>query len=95
MVSEYSSFDHLLTEYVGGHGLYQLKLTLLGSPLYSISPLILFLVVFSAYVPDHRCKIDGCDTKDSKVGKYNKIYNLLDFTINYFRAMKIFLSTDG
>ena len=67
MASEYSGFDHLLTEYVGGHGFYQLKLTLLASPLYSISPLVLFLVVFAAYVPDHRCKISTCEIETAQV----------------------------
>ena len=59
--SAYTGFDKILTEYVGGHGLYQLKTTLLLSPVYNMSGMIILLVVFSAYVPDHRCQVQLCD----------------------------------
>ena len=55
--SAYTGFDKILTEYVGGHGLYQLKTTLIMSPMYTMGGLVTFLVVFSAFVPEHRCKV--------------------------------------
>ena len=59
--SVYTGFDKILTEYVGGHGLYQLKTTLIMSPMYTMGGLVTFLVVFSAFVPEHRCKVQLCD----------------------------------
>ena len=61
------SFDEILTEYVGGHGLSQLKCTLLITIPYGFSLFLVFVIIFVSYVPDHRCQILNCDTQGQKV----------------------------
>ena len=67
MTSTYRGFDQILTEYVGGRGRYQLKITLLMTTLYWLTFPLLFLIVFSAYVPKHRCKVSACENITGKV----------------------------
>lgn len=71
MAPSYKGFDQILTEYVGGRGRYQLKITLLMTPLYWLTFPLLFLIVFSAYVPPHRCKVSACENITEKVSFYN------------------------
>lgn len=61
MPAEDANLDHILDQYVGGCGKYQFVKTLLLALCYYMSLGILFITVFTAYAPDHRCKISGCD----------------------------------
>ena len=73
MTPTYKGFDQILTEYVGGRGRYQLKITLLMTPLYWLTLPLLFLIVFSAYVPKHRCKVSACENITGKVSFFLSI----------------------
>ena len=75
------SFDKILTEYIGGHGLFQWKLTLLMMPLFALSLGIIFVIVFTAYAPNHRCKIPNCDTPSLQVTENIFEHEWLKFTI--------------
>ena len=71
MASRQLSFDEILTEYIGGHGVSQLKFTLAFTLPYGFSLGLVFIVIFASYVPDHRCQILNCDTQDRKVRYLN------------------------
>ena len=87
MTPTYKGFDQILTEYVGGRGRYQLKITLLMTPLYWLTLPLLFLIVFSAYVPKHRCKVSACENITEKV---SFIYLLYQTKSKYVSKYKLF-----
>ena len=70
---ETSSFDQILVNFVGGHGKYQIINSMLVAILYHASLEIIFIHVFTAHTPTHRCKIEGCETlNQSKVSANSK-----------------------
>ena len=73
MPSTYTGFDRILVDYVGGHGLYQLKTTLIMSLPNHLTGLITYLVVFSADMPNHRCQVNLCENQEKQ--------NWLEFAI--------------
>ena len=60
-MAEIGSLDHILSDYVGGCGRYQLFNTLLMTWVYQTSAVTLLLHVFTAYEPPHRCLIPECE----------------------------------
>ena len=79
---EKSSFDHILVTYVGGHGKYQVLNTIFMSILYHASLTLIFIHVFAAHSPQHRCKINGCEiTNQSKVTQNLFDHEWLSFAI--------------
>ena len=67
-----ASLDQVLDKFVGGHGRYQILITVLTSIIYQFANGILFIQIFTAYVPKHRCRVPQCDaantTKVNKLG---------------------------
>ena len=55
------SLDTILDKYVGGSGRYQLANTVGMALVYYAGLYALFMTVFVAYVPPHRCRVDFCD----------------------------------
>ena len=68
-------FDHILTEFIGGHGIYQWKLTILMGPVYSLSAILIFLNIFTVYAPKHRCHVSNCEM-DRKVCNLRIVHGL-------------------
>ena len=62
-----ASLDDILEKFVGGHGKYQILITVLTSIVYQFANGILFIQIFTAYVPKHRCHIPECDSFNSTV----------------------------
>ena len=98
MAPSYKGFDQILTEYVGGRGRYQLKITLLMTPLYWLTFPLLFLIVFSAYVPPHRCKVSACENITEKVSFYNLYGSQISKYLgkeSIFRSLQTSLNLNG
>ena len=57
--------DFILESIVGGNGLWQWKNVLILYPLLSVGGYPLFISIFAAYTPPHRCLIPVCDTPNS------------------------------
>ena len=54
--------DYILEEIVGGNGWWQWRTTFILFPLSWIGGYPLFMSIFAAYAPPHRCLIEGCET---------------------------------
>lgn len=65
MSEQHYSFDHILDKYVGGGGRWQWQQYLLFLLMSVASSIALFLHMFSAYTPSHRCQIPRCDAANS------------------------------
>ena len=70
--------DYIFEEIVGGNGWWQWRTTVVLFPLAWIGGYPLFLSIFAAYTPDHRCFIPGCDNSTT-VGEFNTSF--LDMAI--------------
>ena len=78
------SLDAILTHYVGGAGLYQWLNTFAMALIYYISVCPLFLTVFTAYEPEHRCYVPNCDefyNQNTKVTKDIFNHSWLEFAL--------------
>ena len=78
------SLDAILTHYVGGAGLYQWLNTFAMALIYYISVCPLFLTVFTAYEPEHRCYVPNCDefyNQNTKVTKDIFNHSWLEFSL--------------
>ena len=62
---EEKDIDFILDNYVGGGGKWQWKILLIMFPVTWISGYPLFLDVYAAYTPVHRCYVDQCDSNTS------------------------------
>jgi hypothetical protein len=57
-----ANFDYILENYVGGSGRYQLWSTICMGVVYWAGIYPLFLTLFTAYAPDHRCsRVQTCE----------------------------------
>ena len=88
-----ANLDHILTNYVGGCGRYQLINTILISFVYHASWLTLFINVFTAYAPKHRCRVPECDNVNEpkvNISMYQKFSKNQLFTrlLNKHRQIK-------
>ena len=69
-----ANLDQIFIHYVGGCGRYQLINTILMSFVYHTSLIVIFISVFTAYAPKHRCRVDVCDDQNTtKVRLYPPI----------------------
>jgi OCT family organic cation transporter-like MFS transporter 4/5 len=57
-----ANFDYILDNYVGGCGRYQLWNTICMGLVYYAGIYPLFNTVFTAYSPDHRCRVQPCES---------------------------------
>ena len=55
-----ASFDHILENYTGGHGKYQIIITILMT-LLRLTNLHINFYQFTAYAPPHRCIVPSCE----------------------------------
>ena len=55
-----ASFDHILENYTGGHGKYQIIITMLMT-LLRLTNLHINFYQFTAYAPPHRCVVPSCE----------------------------------
>ncbi len=76
MTRKKKDIDYIFEKIVGGGGKWQWKLTLLWFPVSWIGGYPLFLDVYAAYTPPHRCFVPGCD---SSASSFNATY--LDFAL--------------
>ncbi len=60
---EERDFDYILEHIVGGGGWWQWTRCLLLIPQYLTNGLPLLLHTFTAYTPQHRCFVPGCDNE--------------------------------
>ena len=91
MASTYTGFDKILEDYVGGHGFYQLKTTLIMALPHQLTSLIIYLIIFSADEPKHRCQISLCENEEMTE---ENIFGLdwLDFAIPKSNGTSNFLA---
>jgi len=68
--------DYILDHYVGGGGRWQWLIFIATFPTYWASIYPLFMHMFAAYKPDHRCFVPSCDDDTSELNAYHT-----DFTI--------------
>ena len=67
-MADTGSFDQILNNFVGGHGKYQILVTLATSIIYNFANGILLIHIFTAYAPPHRCHVPQCEaTNTTKV----------------------------
>ena len=73
------NFDQILGSYVGGHGKYQILVTIGAALIYHFANGIFLIHVFTAYAPPHRCRVSECETINiTKV----RIIKTISFSIN-------------
>jgi hypothetical protein len=80
--------DFILDQFVGGGGWWQWRLTLIMYPTMCAAGFPLFIDLFGAFKPKHRCKIPGCDSPnvndpDKTFGTDASIFdkNFLNFSV--------------
>eukprot|EP00094_Tigriopus_californicus_P007746 TCALIF_07461-PA protein Name:"Similar to Slc22a12 Solute carrier family 22 member 12 (Mus musculus)" AED:0.90 eAED:1.00 QI:0/0/0/0.5/1/1/2/0/174 len=61
--------DFILDELVGGGGWWQWKMTLMSLPIGWSSLYALFITMYAAYSPPHRCYIPACDSASSMINE--------------------------
>ena len=62
-----ASFDHILENYTGGHGKYQIIITMLMT-LLRLTNLHINFYQFTAYAPPQRCLVPNCEpSNETKV----------------------------
>ena len=67
-MADTGSLDQILNNFVGGHGKYQILVTLATSIIYNFANGILLIHIFTAYAPPHRCRVPQCEaTNTTKV----------------------------
>ncbi len=57
--------DYILDNYVGGGGRYQWLIFLATLPISWAASYPLFIHIFAAYKPDHRCFVPSCDDQNA------------------------------
>ena len=77
--------DYIFDELVGGCGKWQWRTTCLLFPLFWASVYPVFLPVFAASAPRHRCRVDQCDRPLEQMQQWERQGNLsqpwVDFAI--------------
>ena len=74
-----ANLDQILEKYVGGIGRYQVFITII---LYHLNLSGHFYHVYTAYAPDHRCKVPSCEAQNQ-----NKVHNVQSSNImNYINT---------
>jgi hypothetical protein len=69
-------FDYILDKYIGGGGRWQWLMFLTTLPISWGSAYPIFIHIFAAYKPDHRCFVPSCDDQNSTLNASHT-----DFTI--------------
>ena len=59
------SLDHILDKFVGGHGKYQILMTIAMAIVYNFANGIFLIHIFTAYAPKHRCRVPQCETSNT------------------------------
>ena len=54
--------DQILDNFVGGHGKYQITITIATSLINEFANGIFLMHLFTAYAPKHRCRVPQCET---------------------------------
>ena len=54
--------DQILDNFVGGHGKYQIAITIATSLINEFANGIFLMHIFTAYAPKHRCRVPQCET---------------------------------
>ena len=54
--------DQILDNFVGGHGKYQIAITISTSLINEFANGIFLMHLFTAYAPKHRCRVPQCET---------------------------------
>ena len=54
--------DQILDNFVGGHGKYQITITIATSLINEFANGIFLMHIFTAYAPKHRCRVPQCET---------------------------------
>ena len=73
MTFESGSYDTILKEFVGGHGRYQLYITIVMALIIHLGSMCFSNVIFAAYEPKHRCRVPQCELENQ--GKVSVIRN--------------------
>ena len=53
--------DQILDNFVGGHGKYQITITIATSLINEFANGIFLMHIFTAYAPKHRCRVSQCE----------------------------------
>lgn len=69
--------DYILENFVGNNGPWQRRFLLLVLTVFGATYLLIFLHLFAAYVPDHRCRVPACEAANRT--SYQETW--LNFTI--------------
>ena len=56
------NMDEILDNFVGGHGKYQIAITIATSLINEFANGIFLMHIFTAYAPKHRCRVPQCET---------------------------------
>ena len=62
---ENENLDFVLERYVGGAGRYQYRTYAGMFPIPLVTSVVLYIHLFAAYTPEHRCRVDVCDGVDA------------------------------
>ena len=54
--------DQILDNFVGGHGKYQILVTIATTFINSYANGIFLIHIFTAYAPPHRCRVPQCES---------------------------------
>ena len=79
------SFDRILKEFVGGHGRYQLFITLVMTLIIHLGASCFSNVIFAAYEPKHRCRVPQCEIENQ--GKVSINFQIDRYVSNPFRIV--------
>ena len=61
--------DHIYVDIIGGAGTWQWRTTFLLLVVWWCAYYPLYTYIFAAYVPPHRCFIEGCDSANSTMNE--------------------------
>ena len=74
--------DEILDNFVGGHGKYQIAITIATSLINEFANGIFLMHIFTAYAPKHRCRVPQCETINATkvrigniLGQYTEVCN--------------------
>ena len=64
-MADTGNLDQILDNFVGGHGKYQILVTLATTIIYNFAQGIFLIHIFTAYAPPHRCRVPQCESTNT------------------------------
>ena len=83
-MADTGSLDQILNNFVGGHGKYQILVTLATTIIYNFAQGIFLIHIFTAYAPPHRCRVPQCEATNTTKVFFWIMYNLISISKHIF-----------